>query len=54
MSEWLVRIVLLDKGRVGATGNAAEVLTADRLRAVFGVEPTFVSTSRSDVHLIFD
>jgi iron complex transport system ATP-binding protein len=48
------QIVLLDRGRVVATGTAAEVLTAERIRAVFGVEPTFVPVEQSGVHLIFD
>ncbi len=48
------QIVLLNHGRVVSTGTAAEVLTADRIRAVFGVEPTFVPVKQSSIHLIFD
>jgi iron complex transport system ATP-binding protein len=48
------QIVLLDGGRVVAAGAAADVLTADRIRDVFGVEPTFVPVEQSAVHLIFD
>jgi iron complex transport system ATP-binding protein len=48
------RIVLLNHGRVVASGTAAEVLTTDRIRDVFGVEPTFVPVEQSGVHLIFD
>ncbi|HST53485.1 MAG TPA: heme ABC transporter ATP-binding protein [Pyrinomonadaceae bacterium] len=48
------QIVLLDRGRVVASGTAAEVLTAERIREVFGVEPTFVPVNKSGVHLIFD
>lgn len=48
------QIVLLNHGRVVATGTAAEVLTTDRIRDVFGVEPTFVPVKQSGVHLIFD
>jgi iron complex transport system ATP-binding protein len=48
------QIVLLNHGRVVATGTPAEVLTADRIRDVFGVEPTFVPVKQSGVHLIFD
>jgi iron complex transport system ATP-binding protein len=48
------QIVLLDRGRVVAAGTAAEVLTAERIRGVFGVEPTFVPVEQSGVHLIFD
>jgi iron complex transport system ATP-binding protein len=48
------QIVLLNHGRVVASGTAAEVLTSDRIRAVFGVEPTFVPVKPSGIHLIFD
>jgi iron complex transport system ATP-binding protein len=48
------QIVLLNQGAVVATGTAAEVLTTDRIRDVFGVEPTFVPVKHSGVHLIFD
>jgi iron complex transport system ATP-binding protein len=48
------QIVLLDRGRVVANGTAAEVLSASRIREVFGVEPTFVPAGQSGVHLIFD
>jgi iron complex transport system ATP-binding protein len=48
------QIVLLNDGRVVATGAAAEVLTAERIREVFGVEPTFVPVGQSGFHLVFD
>jgi iron complex transport system ATP-binding protein len=48
------QLVLLDRGRVAAAGAAAEVLTAERVRDVFGVEPTFVPVTQSGVHLVFD
>ncbi|HEX8096597.1 MAG TPA: ATP-binding cassette domain-containing protein, partial [Pyrinomonadaceae bacterium] len=48
------QIVLLNHGRVVATGTPVEVLTAERIRDVFGVEPTFVPVEQSGVHLIFD
>jgi iron complex transport system ATP-binding protein len=48
------QIVLMSDGRVVATGTPAEVLTAERIRDVFGVEPTFVPVEQSGVHLIFD
>lgn len=48
------QIVLLDQGRVVAAGTCSEVLTADHIRNVFGVEPTFVRGSDSGFHLIFD
>jgi iron complex transport system ATP-binding protein len=48
------QIVLMSDGRVVATGAPVEVLTAERIRDVFGVEPTFVPVEQSGVHLIFD
>ncbi|HEX8557082.1 MAG TPA: heme ABC transporter ATP-binding protein [Pyrinomonadaceae bacterium] len=48
------QLVLLNQGRVVTTGTAAEVLTADNIRDVFGVEPTFVPVRQSGFHLIFD
>jgi iron complex transport system ATP-binding protein len=39
--EAFPRLVLLDGGRVVADGTPAEVLTADRVREVYGVEPRF-------------
>ena len=48
------QLVLLNHGRIVVTGTAAEVLTAARIRDVFGVEPTFVTAEQSGVHLIFD
>ncbi len=48
------QIVLMDHGRVVASGSPAEVLTTDRIRAAFGVEPSFISTQHPGLHLIFD
>jgi iron complex transport system ATP-binding protein len=48
------RIVLLNEGRVVAEGNPNEVLTAERIRDVFNVDPTFVPVEGSDIHLIFN
>jgi len=48
------QIVLLDHGRVAAAGAPAEVFTRERLRDVFGVEPTFVNVGQSGLHLVFD
>jgi iron complex transport system ATP-binding protein len=36
------RLVLLDQGHVVADGRARDVLSADRIRAVYGVDPRFV------------
>ena len=48
------QIVMLDDGRVVAAGDPAEVFTRERIREVFGVEPTFVPVAQSGLHLIFD
>ena len=43
-ATYFPRLILLDRGRVVADGGPAEVLTEDRIRSVFGVEPAFVRT----------
>lgn len=48
------QIVLLNEGRVVANGTPAEVLTAERIEAVFAVKPTFIPSEHSGVHLFFD
>jgi len=48
------QLVLLDHGRVVAHGAPADVLTHERIRDVFGVEPTFVPVAQSGIHLVFD
>src|SRR5262245_50526634 len=47
-------ILLMNAGRVVASGSPAEVLTAKRIRDVFGVEPKFVPVNDSVIHLIFE
>ena len=47
-------IVLMDQGRVVTTGTPAEVLTTERIRDVFSVEPRFVPVTHSSIHLIFE
>jgi iron complex transport system ATP-binding protein len=47
------QIVLMDNGRVVANGAPVEVLTADHIHEVFGVQPIFVSVD-SKTHLVFD
>lgn len=47
-------IVLLDRGRVAANGSPIEVLTAEQIRQVFGVEPTFIPAGEAGLHMIFD
>jgi iron complex transport system ATP-binding protein len=48
------QIVLLNEGRVVASGTPAEVLTTERIENVFQVRTSFVSSEHSGVHLIFD
>ena len=36
------RILLIDRGRLVADGTPREVLTDERIRGVFGVEPALV------------
>ena len=47
-------IVLLNEARIVANGAAAEVLTTERIHAVFGVNPTFVQSADSGIHFIFN
>ena len=47
-------IVLLNEARIVATGTPVEVLTTERIRDVFGVEPTFVQSGDAGVHLVFN
>jgi iron complex transport system ATP-binding protein len=44
-AQYADTLVLLDRGRVAAQGSPAEVLTADRIGAVFGVAATRIDTS---------
>lgn len=41
-AHFFPRLVLLDAGRIVADGTPADVLTPDRIRDVFGVDPSFV------------
>jgi iron complex transport system ATP-binding protein len=41
--ESFPRLVLLDGGRIVADGTPADVLTAERVREVYGVEPRYVT-----------
>ena len=41
-AHFFPRLVVLDRGRLVADGPPEEVLTDDRIRAVFGVEPSLV------------
>ncbi len=41
-AHFFPRLILLDGGRIVADGAPGEVLSPDRIREVFGVDPTFV------------
>ena len=43
------RLVALDGGRVAAIGSAAQVLTREGLKAVFGLDGTLVDTVHGPV-----
>jgi len=47
------QIILMNLGKVIATGSPIEVLTADRIRDAFGVEPSFVP-AQSGLYMVFD
>jgi iron complex transport system ATP-binding protein len=41
-AHFFPRLILLDAGRVVADGRPSEVLTEERIRDVFGVDPALV------------
>jgi iron complex transport system ATP-binding protein len=45
-AHFFPRLVLLDRGRIVADGPPADVLTAERIRDVFGVDPALVRLER--------
>jgi iron complex transport system ATP-binding protein len=48
------QVIMMNHGRIVATGPAPQVLTQDNIRDVFQVQPTFISTGDSAIHLIFN
>src|SRR5262249_47667999 len=49
------RLLLIDRGRLIASGTRDEVLTPDRILSVFGVEPVVARIPGTDrTHLIFE
>ncbi|CAN5774378.1 ABC transporter ATP-binding protein [soil metagenome] len=44
-SHFFARLMLLDDGRLVADGSPAEVLTAERIRTVYRVDPAFVAVA---------
>ena len=45
-AHFFPRLVLLDRGVIVADGPPSEVLSADRIREVFGVDPMLVRLAR--------
>jgi iron complex transport system ATP-binding protein len=50
-SHFFPRLLLLEEGRLVADGPPREVLTTDRLRTVFGVDPRFVTVGEGGYNL---
>ncbi|MCS3778783.1 ABC transporter ATP-binding protein [Tsukamurella ocularis] len=48
------RLVLLDRGRVVATGTPGEVLTADRIDEVYGVRPVIAAAGTGPPRIRFE
>lgn len=47
-------IVVLDRGRIADAGEPDRVLTAERIKEVFEVEPRFVLDEHAGRHIVFD
>lgn len=45
-THFFPRLILLDRGEIVADGSPTEVLTAERIREVFGVDPELVRLAR--------
>lgn len=48
------QIVVMDNGRIVADGTPTEILTAESIRSVFNVEPTFLTTEHHGTLIVFD
>lgn len=48
------QIVMMNGGRIIAHGSPKDVLTAQLIRQVFEVEPTFIPSGEAGVHIVFD
>jgi ABC-type cobalamin/Fe3+-siderophores transport system ATPase subunit len=48
-AHFFPRLILLDAGRIAADGSPFEVLTPERIREVFGVDPSFVRLPEVDL-----
>lgn len=46
-AHFFPRLILLDRGRIVADGPPSDVLAPERIREVFGVDPSFVRVSTS-------
>jgi len=48
------QIALIDQGRIVANGPPDEVLTTDRIKQVFDVQPAFVRSADGQSYIVFD
>lgn len=48
------QLVMIDHGKLIATGTAKEVLTIERINEVFGVNCKLVPVAETGMHLLFD
>jgi iron complex transport system ATP-binding protein len=48
------QVVLMNEGKLVASGLANDVLTTERIHYVFGVQPTFIRSSDDRNYIVFD